>query len=91
MIMCIGGKNDGSLISYIEPFIYIPVLEQSTSKAPNFDPRPPSLPSVLKEERYRLEKFTWNGETKYAYVFSNITNEQAAEEIPKRWHQMDLT
>lgn len=90
MIMCTGGKNDGTLISYIDSYILIPVLEPMPRKI-CIDPRPEISPVINNVERYRLEKFRFNNEYKFVYVFSNLTNEQVLDEVKNRWHQMDLS
>lgn len=90
MIMCIGGKNDGTLISFIDSYVSIPVLEPLPKKI-CFDPSPQTLPVINNDERYRLEKFRFNNEYKFVYVFSNLTNEQVLDEVKNRWHQMDLS
>lgn len=90
MIMCIGGKNDGTLISYIDSYISIPVLEPLPKKL-CLDPRPPTSPVICNDERYRLEKFRFNNESKFVYIFSKLTNEEVLNEVKKRWHQMDLS
>lgn len=82
MIMCIGGQNDGVLISFLDAFISIPVLEPLPKKL-CFDPTPQTSPVIYNAERYRLEKFRFNGESKFVYVFSKLTNEEVLEEINK--------
>ncbi len=88
--MCVGGINDGTLISYMDSYISIPIPEPMPEKM-NLDPSPPISPVIRNDERYRLEKFRFNGESKYVYVFSQFTNEEVLEEIEKRWQQMDFS
>ncbi|MFT0694164.1 hypothetical protein ACDX34_08530 [Acinetobacter bereziniae] len=90
MIMCIGGKNDGKLISYMDSYISIPIPEPMPEKM-NLDPSPPISPVISNDERYRLEKFRFNNESKFVYIFSKLTNEEVLDEVQKRWHQMDLS
>ncbi|MBJ9954430.1 hypothetical protein I5735_15470 [Acinetobacter baumannii] len=90
MIMCIGGINDGTLISYIDSNISIPVQNAMPEKM-NFDPNPFISPVIYPAESYRLEKFRFNNEYKFVYIFSKLTNEEVLDEVQKRWHQMDLS
>lgn len=88
MYMCIGGENDGTLISYLEPTIRLPLCE-NLNKTMCLDHTPPQSTVVLQVERYRLETFSNRfGERKYFYIISYLSNEEALEEVRRRWEKI---
>ena len=88
MYMCIGGENDGTLISYLEPTIILPLCE-SLNEIMCSDYTSPQSPVALQVENYRLETFSNNfGERKYFYIISYLSNEDVLEEVRQRWEKI---
>lgn len=83
MYMCIGGQHDGHLISNLENEIFLPIYQDPYEKL-NLD----STPLYLPMEKYRLEKFQYNGEQKYAYIYSKFSKEEMFKDIQNRWQEL---